>query len=419
MKNSVIIIGGGIAGLGAARELTRNGCKVILLEASERFGGRIRTEIHGELPIELGAEFVHGRSKPLLGIIKAAGLSAREVNEDSHVFDHGKLKPLPLWENIERVISRINPRKPDSSFADFLRKQKLSKLDRQFATNFAEGFNAARADRISAHSILRGQYSADQMDGSWQGRVTQGYGELIRFLQKEVEARGGCLRTRARVTRVHWRKDHAQVLCRGARGPKTFTADAAIVTLPLGIWRARTVRFEPPLAEKQFAAAELQFGQVMKFSLLFRKRWWPKAGNGFVHAPFEGIPTWWGDSRGPLLTGWAGGTKAETLMGLSAPHREKLCLEILGRIFSEKPSSLKAQLVGVHHYDWSGDSNFRGAYSYIPVNGLDLPKVLAAPVADTLFFAGEATALDAQMGTVFGAYESGLRAAKEILDSRK
>src|SRR5262249_52360847 len=146
----------------------------------------------------------------------------------------------------------------------------------------------------------------------------------------------------------------------------------AIITLPLGVWQANTVRFHPPLTEKQSAAQELQFGQVMKMSLLFHERWWPKPGAGFVQAPNEGIPTWWDDSRGPLLTGWAGGTRAEALMALSKRRLENLCLEILGRIYSERPSTLKKRMIAMHHYDWSRDSNFRGAYSYLPVNGLDL-----------------------------------------------
>jgi monoamine oxidase len=69
----------------------------------------------------------------------------------------------------------------------------------------------------------------------------------------------------------------------------------------------------------------------------------------------------------------------------------------------------------MHTWNWSKDPDIRGAYSYIPVNGLDLPGTLAAPVGDTLFFAGEALVADAQTGTVFGALESGLRAAREVL----
>ena len=78
-------------------------------------------------------------------------------------------------------------------------------------------------------------------------------------------------------------------------------------------------------------------------------------------------------------------------------------------------SNLRAHLLGSHTYNWARDQHVLGAYSYIPVNGLVLPSLLGAPIAETLFFAGEATATDAQMGTVFGAFESGLRAANELL----
>jgi monoamine oxidase len=86
----------------------------------------------------------------------------------------------------------------------------------------------------------------------------------------------------------------------------------------------------------------------------------------------------------------------------------------MGRIFSREVKEIEGELVAYDHYDWRADRDVGGAYSYIPMNGMDLPKVLAAPVEETLFFAGEATAADAQMGTVTGAVESGLRVVEEI-----
>jgi monoamine oxidase len=169
------------------------------------------------------------------------------------------------------------------------------------------------------------------------------------------------------------------------------------------------------LPEKQKAADSMQFGNVIKVTLVFRKQWWPKANFGFILAPDEPIPTWWSDPRGPVLTGWVGGPKADILSAQSPAQVETLALKILQKIFNV--SSLRKKLVSVHAYNWAQDPQIRGAYSYLPVNGLNLPKTLAAPVKDTLFFAGEATVKDAQMGTVFGALTSGLRAAREILKS--
>jgi monoamine oxidase len=108
--------------------------------------------------------------------------------------------------------------------------------------------------------------------------------------------------------------------------------------------------------------------------------------------------------------GWVAGRKAETLVDLSPEVFREKGLEILKNFFGKCEEPVDFQF-----HNWRSDKNIGGAYSYIPVNGLDLPKLLAAPIEETLFFAGEATAMDAQMGTVSGALESGLRAAREVL----
>jgi monoamine oxidase len=72
-------------------------------------------------------------------------------------------------------------------------------------------------------------------------------------------------------------------------------------------------------------------------------------------------------------------------------------------------------LIACYTRDWQADPYSRGAYSYIPVGGLEAPRLLAEPVEDTLFFAGEATDPDGQNGTVHGAMASGRRAAAEII----
>jgi len=112
-----------------------------------------------------------------------------------------------------------------------------------------------------------------------------------------------------------------------------------------------------------------------------------------------------------------GGPRADVLRQESSEQLKAICIDILARIFSEQPELIRQQLAEFHYHDWAEDPHILGAYSYIPVNGLDLPKLLAAPVEGTLFFAGEATVTDAQMGTVFGALESGERAAKEVLEA--
>jgi len=413
MGKSVVIIGGGIAGLSAANELLRAGCTVTVLEAKDRFGGRIHTIHQGNLPIELGAEFIHGKSKPLLKAIRAAGLSTHDVPTTNRLFERGKLKPVEIWGKVGEIMNQINPRKPDCSFKEFIAKQKINDHTRRLMTMFVEGFDAAHTERIGVHGLLKGERSAEKMKGDYQGRVNEGYSALVQFFENQIRTRGGTLVKETLARRIRWKRGAVEITVHRGGGEEMFPAETALITLPLGVWKAREVLFEPELAEKQEAADQMQFGNVTKITLVFRKEWWPKADFGFIHAPDEPIPTWWSDPRGPALTGWTGGPKADGLSTRSSVDLEILALGILRKIFGA--SSLRRQLVSSYTYNWANDAHIRGAYSYIPVNGLDLPKVLGAPTEGTLFFAGEATATDAQMGTVFGALESGLRAAREIL----
>jgi monoamine oxidase len=74
-------------------------------------------------------------------------------------------------------------------------------------------------------------------------------------------------------------------------------------------------------------------------------------------------------------------------------------------------------LEGAWVHDWQSDPYARGAYSYVKVAGEKAREQLAAPLRDTLFFAGEATDTEGEAGTVAGALQSGERAAREVLRS--
>jgi monoamine oxidase len=408
----VVIIGGGVAGLSAASALVRMGCDVTLLEAKNHFGGRIHTVPEGAQPIELGAEFLHGESSTITNAIRAAGLSTHAISNDYRIFQYGHFKRVNLLEKISKIIHRVNIRQRDCSFEEFLDTQTLTATDREQAIGFVEGFHAAEPWKISAHSIRRGEYAAEHMQNTKQGRINEGYGALVNFLEAEIRAHGGKLVVNAAVEKVSWQPGHVEVAFRhGDR--EILKADAAVITLPLGVLKAGTVEFQPPLAVKQEAIEQLQFGNVIKIVFQFRERWWPDFG--FMVAPDEVFPTWWTDPRGPILTAWAGGPKADLLLKYSSVQLEQFGLKTLALLFPEFAGKIPAQFISAHTFDWTHDPCTRGAYSYLPVNGLDLPKLLGAPVADTLFFAGEATVTDAQTGTVFGAFETGLRAGRELL----
>jgi monoamine oxidase len=401
MGRSVIVVGGGISGLAAAARLADCGCKVTLLEAKNRFGGRILTRQSAGNIVELGAEFVHGKNESMDAVLREARLNAAPVSEKNQLFANGNLREVDLWSRAGEVISKVDPRHPDEAFAYFLAKQAFDAETKQIAHGFVEGFNASDARKIGAHSLLRAEFSAGA-EAEKQIRLVEGYQSLVDHLVGKARNRGATLILNSPVQSVEWK--HGAVLI------AEFRADAAVITLPLGVLKSGIVNFSPALQHKSDAIEGLQFGNVIKLIYVFERAWWPEKNFGFIHNFNAAIPTWWSDSRGPVIVGWVAGPKADALQNRSHEKLRANGLEILNEIFGKIEEPVDFQF-----HDWRRDGNIQGAYSYIPVNGLDLPKLLAVPVEDTLFFAGEATAMDAQMGTVSGALESGLRTAREVL----
>jgi monoamine oxidase len=202
-------------------------------------------------------------------------------------------------------------------------------------------------------------------------------------------------------------------------------AHRLLVTLPLGVLQARpgaaAVRFSPSLPpDKRRAIAALAVGDVVKVAARFAAPPWERHEQRLgplrmVHARPAAIPTWWRPlpHEGPMLIGWAGGPAATALSGRPPEQIARRALTSLARVLDADTLPPAAQAWRV--VDWARDPFAAGAYSWVPVGAGAAPAVLAAPVADTLFFAGEATQIGGAGGTVHGALGTGYRAADEIL----
>ncbi len=150
----VVVIGAGIAGLATARGLAETGISVELLEAAERVGGRVRTiRIPGsDLPIELGAEFVHGRPQELIALIEEAGLTLFERDGEFYSYENGRVKSSDWEDTAFDVLDKL-PEGGDQTFAQFRAEQNLSEKVSTRVTNYVEGFNAADANIIGTAGL--------------------------------------------------------------------------------------------------------------------------------------------------------------------------------------------------------------------------------------------------------------------------
>ena len=427
LVSDIIILGGGVAGLAAARELGRRGLKVTLLEARDRLGGRIYTRRPAGWPgpVELGAEFVHGGNDALWRLLRKHRIGTRSVPPRHWLFREEKISKIAdIAQEIENVTGEIDAQRMRGwSFADFMRgkSRAFSPEERNLAAGFVEGFQAASPSRMSAPAI-----EGETLEDAEQFLVPRGYAQLVAALVHDLRASRVTVLRKTVATRVTWRRGDVEV-CAGGR---TYSARAALIALPLGVLRTKAprrgaVRFEPALRAKQKIAAKMGVGQVIRLTLRFDARRWKKllpeklrrarrGGFGFIHSRIEGVPVWWALSSASTLTGWSGGPQAAKLAGRSAEGIFERALSSLSRIWNVPKQTLRRAVVGRETHNWSSDPFSRGAYSFIAAGVDDAAEKLREPMQDTLFFAGEATADGAEVGTVHGAHASGLRAAEEV-----
>jgi len=421
-RESVLIIGAGAAGLAAAQHLIKHGYIVTILEARDRVGGRIWTDYGmAPHPVELGAEFIHGSGVVTWKLLKKYHLHTIPAIRDKFIYTalNGKVgkfdKLIPedweddIWELAEKWVGDGGD---DVSIRTLLDSEQLLQPPNDERTRLINNLYSCDygADLISlsTHGLLEASYENDaDEDGDF--RIIEGYGQLIDKL-----AEGMDIRYKTAVSRINYDESGVQIY--DAHGTE-YRTNRAIITLPLGVLQSDSVTFTPQLpTDKTRAIQHIGAAKVNKLILKFNKPFWKKKMS-MLYTALDSQIWWrpgWGhehEDEAHILTALIGGASGERYSQMSEADAIQAGLADLQQLFG---AVVKKFFDSGCFINWGADPYSRMGYSYNAVGGTGLRKILAAPVDNKLFFAGEATNT-IRPATVHGAIESGYRAADELI----
>lgn len=415
-KETVIVIGAGAAGLMAALELADK-FDIIILEGRNRTGGRINsvTSSHTHNPIEAGAEFIHGNLPLTFELLKQAGISYTKLEGKFYRKANGQFtEQTEMIEGWDQLLKTMKGLKEDMTMADFLDLHYPGAEHKEFRDHviaYTQGFDIADENKASVQGLYK-EWSHEE-EGLY--RIPQGYSALINFLEEECTSKRCRIVLNQTVKQIDWEKNDVTVY---TSDKQTYYAQKVVITIPVSILSktadTASINFTPPLDAHIKAATQIGTGEVVKAVLHFNKRFW-KEDTGFVLSD-ENFPTWWTQlpDTTPVLTGWAGGPKAQRLGNLADDEILQEALQSLSAIFEIPVDELKSNLEESHLFNWQKEEYSLGAYSYSMPASPIAKKILNTAAEDTIYFAGEAFYEGNSPGTVEAALVSGKETAKII-----
>lgn len=423
----IVIIGAGASGLVAARELSKKGKKVIIVEARGRAGGRIHTlnDKRFDLPVETGAEFIHGDLFYTKELLKEAGIPFTKIGGSLYRAKDGQLfEQHEFIEYEEELMHQLKSLQEDMTVKDFLDTYfpgaKYEML-RKSLTSFVEGYDAADADHASCFALLQELLGEDSEN---QYRITGGYTRLIDWLVHECKQAGCELHLSTVVSSIKWSSGEVLVTTTDNR---SFTAAQVLITVPVAVLQASPgqlghITISPLPAPVENAIHVLGSTGVIKCILQFEEDFWNKAvvmessGDvGFLFADTT-VPTWWTQypNKNGMITGWLAGPSSLQFKESTEEELLSQALQSLAILFHKDATEIRRLLKGYHIFNWTSDPFTRGAYVYEKLASKHAKRILNTPLENTLCFAGEGVYEGEQRGTVEGALLSGREAAAKL-----
>ena len=414
---SALVIGAGVAGLAAARALKEAGERVTVLEAKDRIGGRTHTDrTFSDIPVEFGAEFIHGDRAATWELIRDLGLPTlhwRKTDDSMVRLESGEWLTMAQARSTHPdfdltrtwALPDVDPL-PFEDWGSYLRRlgfthEQLRYVRRSYANACGDSMRF-----LSARARLEQLRDKGAESGLGDYRLMSGYDSLTTQLANGLDIHLG-----DPIVTITWQP--GQVTAETLDGNR-YRADAAVITAPVGVLQAEVIQFKPDLPNvKRAALAGLRMGPVLKLVYKFDEP--------ILEDDIEAIysrhnpPMWWSPSFGhttddTIWTAFVSGDWAMELLNLGEAAALNAALDALRTELDR--SDLQA--TAMHLVNWPDDPYARGGYSYV-LPGHDGARQRLADPTPPLYWAGEATEPEHRAATVHGALLSGRRAAAELL----
>ena len=412
---TVLVIGAGVSGLAAAKKLKETGFSVVVLEAQDRVGGRLRSNRSLGIAFDEGASWVHGvNGNPMTTLAQQSGMSIVTTDDEDYVaYNVGGVEisdtlfsdtETQYYDILDTLMTHGSAAKSfETVFFEQYPQYSNDRLWRFFLSTY---MTFDRGDLNKTSSLL---YNEGEEYGGVEKISANGYDTIPTYL-----AQGLDVQLNQRVSGVDYSGSKVKVTHNGT----VSEADFVLVTVPLGVLKKNKIQFTPALpAAKQTAIEKLGMNCVNKFLLTWNTAFWddvqyliytPEAKDKFnyfvnvrkIHPNVNALMTFAYAEYGRQTETM---TDAEVIAAVMAHLRD-----IYGNNIPEPTHLLRTK--------WDSNENSFGAYSYTAV-GTEMRHFddLAESVNDKLFFAGEHTEID-YFSTAHGAYMSGLREADKIID---
>ncbi len=409
----VVVVGAGISGLAAATQLKNNGFEVIILEAQDRVGGRLRSNRSLGIAFDEGASWIHGiQGNPITTLAEKAGMKTFHTNDDSRkVYDvGGKAYPTSTLDDVEDAFYSMlevlmNKGNPSKSFEEVFTSQYPDKINNRLWKFFLSTyltFDTGDLDKLSSQL-----YDEGEEFGGIEVISTNGYDTIPMYLAKALNVQLNQV-----VTAIDYTNSAVKITHNG----QITEADYVLVSVPLGVLKNKKIQFLPALpTEKLTAIDKVGMNCVNKFLLTWETAFWddvqyisytPEKRDKFNY--FVNVKKFHPNVNALMTFAYAEyGRETEKMSDAEVVQEIMTHLRDLYGMGIPNPTNLLRT-------KWDSNPYSFGAYSFTAV-GTEMAhfESLAEAVAGRVFFAGEHTEVD-YFSTAHGAYRSGLREADKI-----